>query len=208
MSANRLALKEHADYVRALGSRPPVYEPGTDYQYSNHGYLLLGAIVERVSGLSYYDYVQRRIFDPAGMHSTDWLPHRDPAPNHARGYTRRDGQLVSNIDTLWWRGFANGSAYATTADLLRFAQALESGTLISKAMLAEATSPKTRRYGYGFITRDEGTLRNYGHGGTEAGANADVRIFPQLGYVVIGLSNFDSPAAGRLVDFFVNRMPI
>ena len=71
VSANRLALKEHADYVRALGSRPPVYEPGTNYQYSNHGDPLLGAIVERVSGLSYYDYVQRRIFDPAGMTSTD-----------------------------------------------------------------------------------------------------------------------------------------
>jgi CubicO group peptidase (beta-lactamase class C family) len=102
---------------------------------------------------------------------------------------------------------AAGGGYSTVGDLLRFAQALESGKLISKAMLAEATTPQTQQYGYGFAIQGAGPLKNYGHSGGAPGMNGDLRVFPQLGYVLVGLSNLDPPAAGRLVDFFATRMP-
>ena len=92
-------------------------------------------------------------------------------------------------------------------DLLRFAQALNSGTLISKAMLDEATRPHQQQYGYGFDAQGEGPLPSYGHSGGAPGMNGELRIFPQLGYVVISLSNLDPPAASELVDFFTLRMP-
>ena len=71
---NRLTLKTHGDYVALFGSRGPVHEPGAEFRYSNYGMLLLGAIIERVSGMSYFDYVRTKVFEPAGMRSTGSLP--------------------------------------------------------------------------------------------------------------------------------------
>jgi hypothetical protein len=90
---------------------------------------------------------------------------------------------------------------------LRFAQALESGKLISKRMLAEATRPQTEQYGYGFGVQ-EAPLRSYGHGGGAPGMNGDLRVYPQLGYILVSLSNLDPPAASRLLDFYELRMPV
>jgi len=90
---------------------------------------------------------------------------------------------------------------------MRFAQALSSGKLISKAILAEATRPQEQQYGYGFAVQGEGPLRSYGHGGGAPGQNGELRVFPELGYLVVSLSNLDPPAASRLVEFFALRMP-
>jgi len=74
-------------------------------------------------------------------------------------------------------------------------------------MLDEATRPNQQHYAYGFTTAGEGRLSSYGHSGGAPGMNGELRIFPQLGYVVISLSNLDPPAASELVDFFTLRMP-
>jgi D-alanyl-D-alanine carboxypeptidase len=92
-------------------------------------------------------------------------------------------------------------------DLLRFARALESGTLLSEATLAEATRPHQQQYGYGFGVQGQGSLRSYGHGGGAPGMNGELRIFPELGNVVVILSNLDPPAASELMEFFTLRMP-
>jgi D-alanyl-D-alanine carboxypeptidase len=84
---------------------------------------------------------------------------------------------------------------------------LSSETLISNAMLEEATHPHEQDYGYGFGVRGEGSLRSYGHGGGAPGMNGELRVFPELGYVVVSLSNMDPPAASELVEFFALRMP-
>ncbi len=202
---NRLILREHADYLRLYGERSFGHEPGAEFRYSNYGFVLLGAIIERVTGLPYYDAARRSVFQPAGMTATDSLPETDAVEHRSAGYMRRNGALVSNADTLPWRGTAAGGGYSTAADLLRFAQALEAGKLISKTMLAEATTPRLERYGFG-ITGD-GTLRYYGHNGGAPGMNGDLRIYPELGLVLAALSNLDPPAASRLADFFALRMP-
>ena len=104
-------------------------------------------------------------------------------------------------------GHGGGGGYSTVGDLLRFAQALESGTLLSEATLAEATRPHQQQYGYGFDMQGQGSLRSYGHGGGAPGMNGELRVFLELGYVVVSLSNLDprpppswwssSPAACR-----------
>jgi CubicO group peptidase (beta-lactamase class C family) len=114
---------------------------------------------------------------------------------------------VPNTDTLPWRGTAAGGGYSTVGDLLRFAQALSSGRLLSEATLAEATRSHQRQYGYGFDVQGQGRLGSYGHGGGAPGMNGELRIFPQLGYVLVSLSNLDPPAASELVEFFTLRMP-
>ena len=85
---NRLQLREHADYVKLYGSRAPNFPPGSRFEYSNYGFVLLGAIIEAVSGESYYDYVREHVFGPAGMTSTDSLPESVEVPNRSIGYTR------------------------------------------------------------------------------------------------------------------------
>jgi len=204
---NRLTLREHSDYLKLYGSRGLTHEPGAEFRYSNYGFVLLGALIEKVTGMSYYDYVRSHIFQPAGMSSTDSLTEADVVPNRSIGYMKGPGGWAPNTGTLPWRGTSAGGGYSTAGDLLRFAQALEAGKLISKASLAAATTPNKEDYGYGFGIQGEGSLRGYGHGGGAPGMNGELRIFPQLGYVVISLSNLDPPAATRLVDFFALRMP-
>jgi CubicO group peptidase (beta-lactamase class C family) len=162
-----------------------------------------------VSGQPYDDYVRDHVFRRAGMRSTGSLPESVHVPGRAVGYTRPspDGAWEPNSDTLPWRGTAAGGGYSTVGDLLRFAEALRSGRLISEATLAEATRPHQQQYGYGFDVRGQGPLRSYGHGGGAPGINGELRIFPGLGEVVVSLSNLDPPAACELVEFFTLRMP-
>jgi CubicO group peptidase (beta-lactamase class C family) len=204
---NRLKLRDHGDYLDLYGSRPLGFEPGARWEYSNYGFVLLGALIEAVSGVSYYDYVRERVFRPAGMTATDSLPESQDVPGRAVGYTGSRGSRMPNSDWLPWRGTAAGGGYSTVGDLLRFAQALSSGTLISKATLAKATSPQRQGYGYGFAVGGQRPSPHYGHSGGAPGMNGELRIFPKSGYVVVSLSNLDPPAASQLVSDFVDRMP-
>jgi CubicO group peptidase (beta-lactamase class C family) len=129
---NRLTLREHGDYLKLYGSRALLFAPGAEWRYSNYGFVLLGAIVEKMSGMTYYDYVRKKIFEPSGMTATDSLHESEAVPNRANGYMKRNGAWVSNADTLPWRGTAAGGGYSTAGDLLRFAEALGSGKLLSK----------------------------------------------------------------------------
>jgi D-alanyl-D-alanine carboxypeptidase len=207
---HRRQLREHRDYLKLYGSRGLIHQPGARFEYSNYGFVLLGALIEQVSGMSYFDYVDDHVFRRAGMRSTGSLPESVEVPNRAVGYLRPSpsgGGWVPNTDTLPWRGTAAGGGYSTVGDLLRFAQALGSGRLLSEATLAEATRPHQQQYGYGFDVQGQGRLGSYGHGGGAPGMNGELRVFPQLGYVVVSLSNLDPPAASELVEFFTLRMP-
>ena len=206
---HRLQLREHRDYLKLYGRRGLTQEPGARFEYSNYGFVLLGALIEHVTGESYDDYVGGHVFRPAGMHSTGALPESVVVPHRAVGYLRASpgSDWVPNTDTLPWRGTAAGGGYSTVGDLLRFAQALNSGRLLSEATLAEATRPHNQQYGFGFGVQGQGSLGSYGHGGGAPGMNGELRIFPELGYVVVSLSNLDPPAASELVEFFTLRMP-
>ena len=205
---HRLSLKTHDDYVRLYGARGPTHPPGQAHEYSNYGYVLLGAIIERASGLAYEDYVSRHVFAPAGMHDTGALPEDVDVPGRARAYTRKDGAWVDAADTLPYRGTAAGGGYSTAADLLKFARALRAGILLSPASLAEATRRQTPWYGYGFMVGQRHGVAGFGHGGGAEGMNASLGIFPAQDTVVIGLANLDPPSVERLVDYYTARMPL
>jgi D-alanyl-D-alanine carboxypeptidase len=208
--ANRLSLKEHSDYLKLYGARPLEFEPGTQDRYSNYGFVLLGVLIEKISGQSYYEYMREKVYEPAGMRSTASQPENHNVPRRSSGYMKKDGKWVPNTDTLPYRGMAAGGGYSTAGDMLRFANALQSGKLISKKMLAVAVSPqdKSGGYGYGFGVRGTGPMRNFGHGGGAPGMNTELRIFPELGYVLIAMSNIDPMAAHTVVDYYAARMPI
>lgn len=205
---HRLALRTHDDYVRLFGKRAPEHAPGAEFRYSNYGFLLLGAIIERVSGQSYYEYVDAHVFAPAGMTRSGSLPEETPVEGRVTAYTRRDGAWQDAADTLPWRGTAAGGGYSTAGDLLRFARALRDGGLLDPALLREATHGQSPWYGYGFMVREQDGVRMFGHGGGAPGMNGELRVYPDHDIVVVGLSNLDPPAASRLVDYYLLRMPL
>ncbi|EMP9871095.1 TPA: serine hydrolase domain-containing protein [Klebsiella pneumoniae] len=127
-------LKEHADFIKLFGERPLLFEPGSKFGYSNYGMLILGRIIEVVSGQSYFDYVRENIFKPAGMNSTDNLP-KDPAiPGLAVNYTKQGGEtypdgLRPSVEPLY-RGMASGGGHSTVGDWTRFAEAVMNHKLL------------------------------------------------------------------------------
>lgn len=208
--AHRTELKTIGDYLKLYGARAPEHEPGASDGYDNYGFILLGAIVEKVSGVDYYQYVRDHIFHPAGMIDTDSLPDDGHIAGLAPGYMHKDGAWLLNTDTLPYRGSPAGGGYSTLGDLLKFATALQSGALVPKALLADATKPENhmRWYGYGFETHADDVPPYFGHSGGAPGMNAELRIFPDQDAVVIGLSNMDFGGASVLVDYYTLRMPL
>ena len=210
-------LREHSDYVKLYGWRAPRFEPGTRFEYSNYGFVLLGAIVEAVSGESYYDYVRDHVFGPAGMTSTDSLPESEEVPNRSIGYMRPYPGAESvqpNTLMLPWRGTAAGGGYSTVGDLARFAEALTSHELLSADSTQLLVTGKVAlgpgiSYAFGFFDlRDQDGNGSVGHGGGFPGMNGDLRIYPESGYVVAVLANVDPPAAQRISDYLDPRLPL
>jgi hypothetical protein len=123
------------DYLPLFADQPLEFVPGTGNRYSNGGYVVLGAIIEKVSGQDYYAYVRENVFRPAGMLATDSYPRDAGTPNLALGYAnpgRRGQGRVLNFDTLPGRGSSAGGGYSTAEDMLRYVRALASGTQVAQ----------------------------------------------------------------------------
>jgi len=211
--AHRLELRTLQDYVKLYGNRGLKFEPGSRWEYSNYGFILLGVVIEKVSGQSYYDYVREHIYQPAGMTSTASEPEEQAVANRSIGYTRMDGGTgwQPNTDTLPYRGTSAGGGYSTAEDLLSFANALRQGKLLNAQYTELLTAGKVDtpngRYAYGFFDHVINGARCFGHGGGAPGMNGDLEICPGSGYVVAVLANMDPQAASRISDFISNRLP-
>jgi len=199
----RAQLKELRDYVKLYGTRAPLFPPGSRHEYSNYGFILLGRVIEEVSGMSYDRYVRERIFVPAGMTSTDNQPESSNVRGLAVPYASDpDGSLRSAADTLPWRGTAAGGGYSTVGDLQKFASALLAHRLLDEQHTTLVltgkvdTSRRGLRYAYGFEDAElPNGLHRVGHGGGAPGMNGVLAIYPEAGYVVVVLANRDPPAA-------------
>lgn len=143
--SSRALYREPEDFFPLFADEPLRFEPGSRFEYSNGGYMVLGAIVAAASGASYADYVEDHVFGPAGMTATGFFARDEPVPNVAVGYTTRslsgegggghegEGSLRNNLFVLPIRGNSAGSAFATVGDLLRFDRALREHRLLDPA---------------------------------------------------------------------------
>ena len=213
-TAHRTELRTTGDYLELYGARGLRFAPGARWEYSNYGFLLLGAVIERVSGTNYYDHVAARVLAPAGMTATGSAPEDSLVPGRSVGYTRQlePGALVSNAPTLPWRGTAAGGGYSTVGDFARFAVALQERRLLDSAhtdllLAGKVAVGGAGQYAYGFFDRVVGGRRFVGHSGGAPGMNGDLAFEPDGGYVVVVLSNLDPPAAGQLAAFILARLP-
>jgi CubicO group peptidase (beta-lactamase class C family) len=209
---NRLTLRTLASYVALYGKRAPEFEPGARFAYSNYGFILLGVLVEKVSGQSYYDYVREHIFQPAGMTRTDSFPEEEKVDGRAVGYMYTNEKWQPNNDTLPVRGTSAGGGYSTVADLAHFANAVMEHKLLNAEYTELLTTGKVEggpggKYAYGFSDATAGGVRWLGHGGGAPGMNGDLKFSPDSGYIVAVLANLDPPAATRIADFIAARLP-
>jgi CubicO group peptidase (beta-lactamase class C family) len=203
--ARRATIKTVADYLALFADEPLLFEPGARFEYSNSGFIVLGAIIEKASGQSYYDYVRDHIYKPAGMKNTDAYQMGDDTPNLAMGYTNVEhddkpasGPRRENTGSRPNRGGPAGGGYSTVEDLLRFATALRDHKLLSAKSTELLTTGKVEmgrgsKYGYGFGEQQMNGYRIFGHNGGAPGIASDLTIIPEPGYVAVVMTNYDPP---------------
>jgi D-alanyl-D-alanine carboxypeptidase len=214
--AHREELRTLDDYVELYGERGPEFEPGSQWAYSNYGFILLGAVIEAVTGQSYYEYVHEHIYEPAGMTRTGSLPENQTVPERAIGYTDPSGgtDWRPNTDTLPYRGTSAGGGYSTVGDFARFADALLNYELLSPDSTELLITGKEEigpgiSYAYGFEDHRDAQGNGWvGHGGGAPGMNGDLRMYPASDYVVVVLANLDPPVAQRVADYLDARLPL
>jgi D-alanyl-D-alanine carboxypeptidase len=175
------------DYLPLFADLPLEFEPGTNNRYSNGGYVVLGAIIEKASGMEYYSYVRENIFKPCSMLDTDSYVRDAGVPNLALGYTREGrsgGGRVLNHATLPGRGSSAGGGYSTALDMLKYVMALKEG----KIFLPDIAN-------------------GLGIAGGAPGINSNVEWDPRRGTIVIVMTNFDPPTAGRAARRIMSWLP-
>lgn len=199
------------ELLAPFAADPLASEPGARLRYSNLGYLLLGAIIEKASGQDYFTYVRERVFRPAGMAGTDFLELDTDPPNLAAGYMDAPGGVRrSNAFLLPVRGTPYTGAYATAGDLARFAEALRRHRLLGAGALHTLWTGRVdyhdpgSRYGYGCVVKEYNGTRIVYHGGGWVGITNRFEIYPERGYTVAILTNIDSapnPIAYKLREW-------
>jgi CubicO group peptidase (beta-lactamase class C family) len=199
-ATDKRSLRHNNDYVSLFASDALAFEPGSQTQYSNGGYVLLGVLIERASGQDYYEYVREHIYRPAGMKSADSYTRDANTPDLAVGYTSADKETEGLRDATPMhgaRGSASGGGYATLADLQAFAIALEDGSLIPGPVvdwfLSESPAPDV----WPFEVRPPRGGGRLGMVGGAEGMNALLALDGKRDLVIIILSNLDPPSATR-----------
>jgi CubicO group peptidase (beta-lactamase class C family) len=208
--ANHARFRTIQDFFPLFVNDALGFPPGTKWSYSNAGFMVLGAVIEKVSGQSYFAYVKENVFRRAGMNDSDFYEADRVTPNLAVGYTRQNRYLrdvTEWTNTLFIspvKGGAAGGGYSTVEDLLRFSVALRQNKLLSPEMTDMSLTGKveyaaTRKYAYGFANDVVGGQRIAFHDGGANGISTEFDLYRDIGYTVVVLSNYDHPAARPVV---------
>jgi CubicO group peptidase (beta-lactamase class C family) len=205
-AASRARFRSVDDFMTLAESDSLRFEPGSAWSYSNTGFLVLGKVIEVVTGEDYHDYVRKHVYEPAGMTTTGEYELDRVNPNLAVGYQKEwdaDGTMSyrNNLFQHVIRGGPAGGGYSTVEDLERFAEALAGGRLVSRETFELLTTPKpdlsSPGYGFGFSAEPDSEIT--GHSGGFAGISSNLDIFTRSGYVAVVMSNYGG-ASGPVVE--------
>lgn len=187
----------HADLLAWLVDNGELsFTPGDEFEYSNRGYEILGLIVERFSGQSYADFLQRRIFDPLGMQNTFvYNPDRLEDPNRAIGYEMENGRFVVYDSDPMDNLLGSGSVYSSVTDFYLYDQALYTDRLVKQSTLVEAFQPahlndgRDEPYGFAWDLGEYHAATYVGHSGEWLGFVSYILRFPEQKLSVALFSN-------------------
>ena len=196
-----------AKFIQLYGARDLAFEPGSKWFYSNYGYILLGAIIERVSGKDYSAYFDEHIFRPAEMRSTS--PTGSPTVSTAIPYS---GATATGLKPLPpYFGTPAGGGYSTVDDFLAFARALQTNRLLdakhTELLTAGRVDTGNGFYSLGLSVRSRNGEPCYGHGGSAPGVSGDLTIYPRSGYITAVLCNRGYPLAQNASEYIGFRLP-
>jgi CubicO group peptidase (beta-lactamase class C family) len=182
----------------AFNNKPLDFQPGDQWAYTNLGYIVLGYLIERISGQTYEEFVRENLFKPLGMNDSGLLSFVSILPRRASGYwPGSDG--LENADRPDARiGFSSGSLYSSTEDLLRWEERLFGGKVLSPASLRKMTTPFKNDYACGlYVHRVNGRLV-IEHDGNNVGFNSDMAYYPEHRIAVIVLANLNGTVTGEM----------
>ncbi len=203
-------MRRPSDMLPLFVDLPAVFPPGTAFQYNDAAYVLLGLILERVSGRPYLDVVTDEVLRPAGMVDSSFeLLDGDPA-RLAVGYLTSDDHppdsWISNIYSVTARGMPDGGMISTPRDLVRLVEALVGGRLVSPSSLSSMRVPQgppssmTEQFGLGLaLTMDEGEVVILGHSGSDPGVSALVSHHVASATTIVVLCNQDRGALAATI---------
>jgi D-alanyl-D-alanine carboxypeptidase len=196
-----------AKFIGLYGTRDLEFEPGSKWSYSNYGYVLLGAIIERVTAMTFSAYYTENIFRTAGMRSTSALP--SPSGETATSYT---GALSTGLKPVApYYGTPAGGGYSNVDDFFAFARALQSNRLLDAKHTGLLTTGKVDTgggsYSMGLAVSSRNGVPCYGHGGSAPGVNGDWMIYPRSGYITAALCNRGYPLALNAGSYIGARLP-
>jgi CubicO group peptidase (beta-lactamase class C family) len=180
--------------------KPLEFEPGTKWNYSNSGYVLLGYLIEKISGQSYAGFVQENIFTPLGMKDSGYDSNSAIIERRAAGYSPgKNGPENAGFINMTIP-LSAGGLYSTTDDLLRWEQGLFGGKLLSPASLAKMTTPFKEDYAFGLEVSVHNGHKTISHDGGIQGFNTSLTYYPDDKCVVAVLANLNGPAAGQIAS--------
>lgn len=207
---NRRPYNTMADLLPVFAAEPPAFAPGTRAAYSNEGFVVLGAVIERVTGESWYAMLAARVYGPAGMQRSGHFHYGDLPEGVADGqrYAMDDHLGLeprrSNRDFLGYRGNSCGGGYASVADMTAYLRALRGGAILPDDLVAQMVGPQPAglgRYGLGFEVEPVApgrTLVGHGGGGPHSGIDGKSAIVWETGWAYSLLGNYDAPFAGTI----------
>lgn len=185
--------------VARFRDKPLEFQPGEKWNYSNSGYVLLGYLIEKISGEPYSQFVQENIFTPLGMKDSGYDSNTAIIPHRDSGYTPNEKGELQNA------GYINmtiplsaGALYSTTPDLLKWEQGLFGGKLISATSLQKMTTPFKNDYAFGLGVQEVKGHKVVDHGGGIEGFNTELAYYPDEKLTVIVLSNQNTGATGDI----------
>ncbi len=184
--------------VARFRDKPLDFQPGEKWSYSNSGYVLLGYLIERISGRSYADFVQGNIFAPLGMKDSGYDLNSTVIPHRAAGYSPGPGGPVNAGFIHMSIPHAAGALYSTTEDLLRWEEALFGGKLLSATSLQKMTTPFKSEYAFGLMVRSANGRKMISHGGGIEGFNTFLAEYPDEKLTVVVLANLNGPASEEI----------
>jgi CubicO group peptidase (beta-lactamase class C family) len=203
--------KKISDFIPLFVNDTLLSKPGTKYDYSGTGFVMLGLIIENVSGKNYYDYIKDHILKPAKMFNTSALEIDSIVSNKANGYTSMFGEnkILKKNDYYLTKASPAGFYYSTMSDLFNFSKALRNYKLLQKETTELMFNPKLKGYntsiGYGIDVDQRYNQTILGHSGGWYGIHCELMDFMYDHYTVVILSNIDDggkKGATKVADFF------
>jgi CubicO group peptidase (beta-lactamase class C family) len=187
-----------AELVARFRDKPLEFAPGEKWAYNNSGYVLLGYLLEKITGQPYEEFLTENIFKPLGMTDSGYDSNSAIIPRRAEGYVAAKGGFQHAGYINMTVPFSAGALYSTTLDLLKWQQGLYGGKVLQPASLAKMTTPFKNDYAFGLVvdTPPSGHKR-FSHGGGIEGFNTELEYYPddKLTLVILGNANGATPPA-------------